>query len=399
MPLRNLEEEEGRTIGKDIETLSLMVMFFSDVDSPLATKTITATNMDSYLTVGEIKSELRELGKSSFGNRTELLRRLEEAQAQTNPFIEISPQKPTRSISRDRKATSISPTRRKAMARTPSPAKQSVKSTGLKFTHDDIGLLTSPITTLALTFGYIRHGFGQAIDHANKSPLFYINLTALLMLIIGVNLMDGSHQAFLLPYQQSFIWYCRWIILGILSSIGLGTGAHTFLLFLGPFIARVTTASYVCKSIQFPLYGTESLLCPLGIYEKRMVSVWMIMNKIKWEAFFWGLGTAIGELPPYLVARASAEAGSSSGEMKAVEKIAQKPRRLRTLLETAQLASYSVVYRLGFWGILLCASIPNPFFDLAGITCGYFMIPFRTFALAAFLGKAIIKASIQVNWL
>lgn len=79
-----------------------------------------------------------------------------------------------------------------------------------------------------------------------------------------------------------------------------------------------------------------------------------------------------------------------------MEKIARKPRHLRTWGETAQLASYSVVSRLGFLGILLCASIPNPLFDLAGITCGYFMIPFKTFALATFLGKAIIKASIQV---
>jgi len=30
-----------------------------------------------------------------------------------------------------------------------------------------------------------------------------------------------------------------WIILGILSSIGLGTGLHTFVLYLGPWIAKV----------------------------------------------------------------------------------------------------------------------------------------------------------------
>jgi len=25
---------------------------------------------------------------------------------------------------------------------------------------------------------------------------------------------------------------------------------------------------------------------------------------VKWESFFWGMGTAIGELPPYFVAKA-----------------------------------------------------------------------------------------------
>lgn len=30
-----------------------------------------------------------------------------------------------------------------------------------------------------------------------------------------------------------------WIILGVASSIGLGTGLHTFVLYLGPWIAKV----------------------------------------------------------------------------------------------------------------------------------------------------------------
>lgn len=52
--------------------------------------------------------------------------------------------------------------------------------------------------------------------------------------------------------------------------------------------------------------------------------------------------------------------------------------------------------RLGFFGILLFASIPNPLFDLAGITCGHFLVPFATFFGATFIGKACVKASIQV---
>ena len=30
-----------------------------------------------------------------------------------------------------------------------------------------------------------------------------------------------------------------WVGLGVLSSIGLGTGLHTFVLYLGPYIAKV----------------------------------------------------------------------------------------------------------------------------------------------------------------
>jgi uncharacterized membrane protein YdjX (TVP38/TMEM64 family) len=52
--------------------------------------------------------------------------------------------------------------------------------------------------------------------------------------------------------------------------------------------------------------------------------------------------------------------------------------------------------KYGFWAILACASIPNPLFDLAGITSGHFRIPFKTFFSATFIGKAIIKVHIQL---
>ena len=51
--------------------------------------------------------------------------------------------------------------------------------------------------------------------------------------------------------------------------------------------------------------------------------------------------------------------------------------------------------RVGFFGILACASIPNPLFDLAGITCGHFLVPFWTFFGATLIGKAIIKTHLQ----
>ena len=45
---------------------------------------------------------------------------------------------------------------------------------------------------------------------------------------------------------------------------------------------------------------------------------------------------------------------------------------------------------------LFLFQIPNPLFDLAGITCGHFLVPFWTFFGATVLGKAVIKMHIQV---
>ena len=69
------------------------------------------------------------------------------------------------------------------------------------------------------------------------------------------------------------------------------------------------------------------------------------------------------------------------------------------VLDKIKLWMEQMVSRVGFFGILLFASIPNPFFDLAGITCGHFLIPFPiwTFFGAKLIGKAIVKMHIQVS--
>jgi vacuole membrane protein 1 len=113
------------------------------------------------------------------------------------------------------------------------------------------------------------------------------------------------------------------------------------------------------------------------------------------ESFFWGSGTAFGELPPYFVARASAKAGKLNGELKEVKMLMTRKWKERNLSENLHVIMFYIVNYLGFFGILLAASIPNPLFDLAGLTCGYFLVPFYKFFIATFIGKAIFKASLQ----
>ena len=45
----------------------------------------------------------------------------------------------------------------------------------------------------------------------------------------------------------------------------------------------------------------------------------------------------------------------------------------------------------GFWGILLLAAYPNAAFDLCGICCGHFLMPFWEFFGATLIGKGGIK--------
>merc|ERR1712179_480122 len=231
-----------------------------------------------------------------------------------------------------------------------------------------------------------------------------ITCAALIVLLLVHNL-PGSHQDSLIELEKYLMWCTWWVGLGILSSVGLGTGLHTFLLYLGPHIAAVTMAAYECGSTDFPTppYPTQ-ILCPTTPEEEEASSkvmemtVWAILSKVRVEAFCWGAGTAIGELPPYFMARAARLSGSEPGEdteefLELQEKL-KNPEKM-TRFEKAKYSVQQLVEKVGFFGILACASIPNPLFDLAGITCGHFLIPFWTFFGATLIGKAIIKMHIQ----
>ena len=56
-----------------------------------------------------------------------------------------------------------------------------------------------------------------------------------------------------------------------------------------------------------------------------------------------------------------------------------------------------VLQRRGFWGLVAMASWPNAAFDLCGICCGQFGMPFVTFLSATALGKGFIKAPMQAR--
>merc|ERR1712226_1109960 len=207
--------------------------------------------------------------------------------------------------------------------------------------------------------------------------------------------------------EKYLLWCFWWIGLGVLSSVGLGTGLHTFLLYLGPHIAAVTMAAYECGSTDFPSPPyPDSILCPEAEVSaeskatnaaKAVVTIWSIMSKVRVEAFCWGAGTALGELPPYFMARAHRLSGYDSDDEEDEFEELQEKKANNDLnwFDRAKVGVEDLVKRVGFFGILACASIPNPLFDSAGITCGHFLVPFWTFFGATLIGKAVIKMHIQ----
>ncbi|MCD7453759.1 meiotic spindle pole body protein Kms1 [Datura stramonium] len=217
----------------------------------------------------------------------------------------------------------------------------------------------------------------------------------------------------LLSYLRFGLW---WLALGVASSIGLGSGLHTFVLYLGPHIALFTIKSVSCGrvDIKSASYDTIQLRSgpswldkdcsefgpPLFSVPGARVPLTSILNQVQLEAILWGIGTALGELPPYFISRAARISGSDGELMEDLDSASKEDSGIISS-HLKQIKKWLLSNRqyLNFFTILVLASVPNPLFDLAGIMCGQFGVPFWKFFTATLIGKAIIKTHIQTAFI
>eukprot|EP00741_Cyanophora_paradoxa_P009536 tig00001525_g9236.t1 len=269
-----------------------------------------------------------------------------------------------------------------------------------RIARQNVNMLRSPVKTLYIFCLVIL----TKLRHLMSFLRLHLVLLFLSVFFLGcfalILTMPGKHEAMVeqaVEFIKLVIW---WVGLGVLSSIGLGTGLHTFVLYLGPYIAQYTLAATECNTTALLRAKDGSFACPSeAVASASPVSLWAILRSVQLEAFLWGAGTAIGELPPYFVARAARLSGDKLEELEALgldEPAGQRKNDAKVpTLERLKRRVYQGLQSFGFLGILLFASIPNPLFDLAGLMCGHFLIPFYKFFGATFIGKAVIKVSIQ----
>ena len=140
------------------------------------------------------------------------------------------------------------------------------------------------------------------------------------------------------------ITFFYWLSLGILSAIGIGSGVPTGALYLFPFVSQVAATNEFFDTISICFLPT----------------------------FSWGIGTAIGEIPPYFMANA-----------------------INDQFNQMQNTMQPFIQRFGARGVFLMACYPNLTFDACGIVCGIINMPFWKFFGATLLGKAFVKAPCQ----
>jgi len=106
------------------------------------------------------------------------------------------------------------------------------------------------------------------------------------------------------------------------------------------------------------------IVCPDEPATGFVPSLWSIMTKVRLESFLWGAGTALGELPPYFMARAARLSGYDPDDAEDLQRFEelQKKRELGerlNIFDKIKLAMERIVERIGFLGILACASVSS----------------------------------------
>ncbi|KAL9389854.1 hypothetical protein Peur_018459 [Populus x canadensis] len=259
------------------------------------------------------------------------------------------------------------------------------------------------------------------VQYCKRSVFYLLAKGGWLMLLstvvaaVGIVLVtiDGPHEKHveeLSNYLRFGLW---WIALGVASSIGLGSGLHTFVLYLGPHIALFTIKAMQCgrvdlKSAPYDTIQLKRVPSWLGKDCKEFgdpmfpfshglrVPIISILFQVQIEAILWGVGTALGELPPYFISRAARISGSKLEAMEELDaSLDENSGIIATRLTAIKHWLLTHSQHLNFFTILVLASVPNPLFDLAGIMCGQFGVPFWKFFAATLIGKAIVKTHIQ----
>lgn len=244
------------------------------------------------------------------------------------------------------------------------------------------------------TFRYIKYQFSNHYQE-NKLEIYKCSTgISLFLWLWEMAKYNGVAENHLIDIEQFMYFHTMWFFLGVLSSVGLGTGLHTGILFLMPFLHRMNNVIYSSYTLDFDVYGknafqtnneTTHLLppdSPQCLDDFNMSISLFIQLFIKYYSviFWWAFGTAVGEIPPYLFSKACLQ------ELD----IVNNPK-MKSMLDWM----IDYLNRYGFWMILGFSSYPNMLFDMCGICCGLMNMKFLDFFVPLFIGKVIIKSGVQ----
>lgn len=187
--------------------------------------------------------------------------------------------------------------------------------------RETLTLFQRPLATIHTFFSgaiaLVVYSFKYLVSH---SLFLYAVLPAGILWFV-LDCIPGPYTDAINKIEFGIEFVVWWVGLGVLSSIGLGSGLQSGVLFLFPHIIKVSLAAQTCKTLDFESYSdmwfrTSPTLfkCPPLTADSTPVTLWGTWMKIILVCFLQAAGTAIGEIPPYWMTKAARLAAIEAGE-------------------------------------------------------------------------------------
>ena len=117
--------------------------------------------------------------------------------------------------------------------------------------------------------------------------------------------------------------------------------------------------------------------------------------------FVWGIGTALGELPPYFIAfniKKYRKRNNSNSINKLYRLLGDKTNTIKKTIESI-VSKFKKNKKYRFYFLIAFAAWPNAIFDLCGVAAGLAGLSLREFLIPIMIGKACIKIPIQLGFI
>ena len=139
--------------------------------------------------------------------------------------------------------------------RTPLPQFQATSAE-----QDRISLFSQPLTTMSLFLAISVRSAVSGVRFFLLHPVVKFFLFPITLAAVAGYQLDGPHKATLdiIYFWLSYVVW--WVGLGVLSSIGLGSGIHSGILFLFPHVIKVS-CFFCVRTYVFMCMGSKSLKC------------------------------------------------------------------------------------------------------------------------------------------
>ena len=177
-----------------------------------------------------------------------------------------------------------------------------------------------------------------------------------LMVLIAVLVMVPSLGLLLLPF----------------FGVDLSEGRFATLGFTGVFVANLASTATVFIPVPGLTAAGQTLINDQGAVQSTIPNVVLV-------GLLGGTGMALGEVTAY--------AAGTVGSEVAREGQLQAPRLVRPLVQRIVRWIDWLMARYGFLTLMILSAIPNPAFELAGITAGAVRMNFWRFMAAVLIGK------------